>query len=69
MDNHGLHIQSKRIRVVLCAAVFAVAIATPSAGLAGGNWSKATPDASWTSKVAPDASWTSTVAPDASWTS
>jgi hypothetical protein len=59
MDNHSLQTQSKRIRVVLCAAVFAVAIATPSAGLAGGSWSKSTPDASWTSNIAPDASWTS----------
>ena len=49
MNNYSLHAPSKRIRVVLCAAVLAVAVATPSAGLAGGSWSKAKPDASWTS--------------------
>ncbi len=52
---------SKRVRIVLCAAVFALAAAVPGAGLA----------ADWTSgKVQPSADWTSGLAnPTADWTS
>ena len=70
MGNNEPHIPSKRVRIVLCAAVFAFAVAAP-AGLAA-DWSSGMtkPSADWSSgKAKPTASWTSRVKPSASWTS
>jgi hypothetical protein len=63
---------SRRVRIVLCAAVVAIAAIVPGTGLAA-SWTSglAKPSASWTSGIAkPSASWTSGLAnPSASWTS
>ena len=65
-------VPSKRVRIVLCAAVFALAAAVPGAGLAA-DWTsgKVQPSADWTSGLAnPTADWTSGLAnPTADWTS
>jgi hypothetical protein len=55
---------SKRVRIVLCAAVLAVAAIVPGAGLAA-DWSSGiTPTAEWSS-----AEWSSALAPTAEWSS
>jgi hypothetical protein len=72
MGKSELQTPSKRVRIVLCSAVVAVAAVVPSAGLAA-DWTSgvATPTADWTSGIAtPTADWTSGVAkPTADWTS
>jgi hypothetical protein len=62
---------SKRVRIVLCSAVVAVAAVVPGTGLAA-DWTsgKVAPKADWTSGVAkPTADWTSKVRRNADWTS
>ncbi len=71
MGNDKLLAPSKRIRIVLCAATFALAVAAPGAGLAA-DWTsgKTAPTADWTSgKAKPTADWTSKVKRNADWTS
>jgi hypothetical protein len=69
MKSNTLQSPSKRVHIVLCAAVVAIAAAAPGAGLAADWSSKAAPNADWSSKVAPNADWSSKVSPNASWTS
>jgi hypothetical protein len=63
---------SKRVRIVLCSAAFAIAALVPSAGFAA-DWSSGltTPAADWSSsKIAPKADWSSSKrAPKADWSS
>jgi len=74
---------SKRVRIVLCSAAFAIAAIVPGAGF-GAEWSsgvkspaaewssgKSTPKAEWSSsKRAPKAEWSSgKAAPKAEWSS
>lgn len=63
---------SKRVRIVLCSAVFAVAAIAPGAGFAA-EWSSGvkSPAAEWSSgKRAPAAEWSSGKrAPKAEWSS
>lgn len=63
---------SKRVRIVLCSAVVAVAAIVPGAGLAA-DWSSGitSPTADWSSgKRAPKADWSSgKSAPKADWSS
>ena len=63
---------SKRVRIVLCSAVVAVAAVAPASGVAA-DWSsgKLTPTADWSSgKRAPAAEWSSGKrAPKADWSS
>ena len=73
---------SKRVRIVLCSAAFAIAAIVPSAGLSAewscgkapaAEWSSGTaaPNAEWSSgKRAPKAEWSSVrAAPKAEWSS
>ncbi len=63
---------SKRVRIVLCSAVFAVAAIAPGAGFAA-DWSSGvkSPNADWSSGVkTPKADWSSGVKkPKADWSS
>ena len=73
---------SKRVRIVLCSAAFAIAAIVPTAGFAA-DWSSGitTPAADWSSsKTAPKADWSSSkraegrlvvgrIAPKADWSS
>ena len=63
---------TKRVRIVLCSAVVAIAATVPAAGVAA-DWSsgKLTPKADWSSgKRAPKADWSSSrTAPKADWSS
>ena len=63
---------SKRVRIVLCSAAFAIAAIVPATGFSA-EWSsgKATPKAEWSSgKAAPKAEWSSGKhAPKAEWSS
>lgn len=69
MKDNKLQLPTKRVHIVLCAAVVAIAAAAPGAGLAADWSSKAAPSADWTSKVAPNADWSSKVSPNADWSS
>ena len=72
MGKSELQAPSKRVRIVLCAGVVAVATVVPGAGLAA-DWSSgiAKPTADWSSGIAkPTADWSSKVAkPKADWSS
>lgn len=62
---------SKRVRIVLCSAAFAIAALVPGAGL-GADWSSGkTPLADWSSaRTSPLADWSSGKrAPKADWSS
>ena len=62
---------SKRVRIVLCSAAFAIAAIVPSAGFSA-EWSSGkAPAAEWSSgKSAPKAEWSSgKSAPKAEWSS
>jgi hypothetical protein len=69
MKNDKLQSPSKRVHIVLCSAVVAIAVAAPGAGLAADWSSKAAPSADWSSKVTPNADWSSKVSPNADWSS
>lgn len=71
MGKPDLQAPSKRVRIVLCSAVVAVAAALPTAGLAA-DWSSklAKPTADWSSAIAkPKADWSSGKRPTADWSS
>lgn len=78
MGNSELPTPTRRVRIVLCSAVVAVAAALPGTGLAAdwtsaiaeptADWTSSLPTADWTSSL-PTADWTSAKRPAADWTS
>lgn len=75
MGKTELQAPSKRVRIVLCSAVVAVAGLLPATGL-GAEWTSALAkpraewtSAEWTSKIRRSAEWTSAEWTSAEWTS
>jgi uncharacterized protein YjbI with pentapeptide repeats len=70
VGNSELQAPSKRVRIVLCSAVVAVAGLLPATGL-GADWTSAIakPRADWTSADWTSADWTSKIRRNADWTS